>query len=91
MRLNVKAVAPIFRDKDDTQFVVHDIDESADPKYYGQLHYSGAWIIAEFTTDTTLRYAVGNPKAYPTDDDYPTAWAARTGLTYDYINNILPE
>jgi hypothetical protein len=82
MRLYKNTLNGFTKWQDDSEYITHDIDEAADPKYYGALHYSGAWIITKFTGGIELRYAIGR-------ENYTTAWTGRAGLTYDYINNII--
>ena len=63
-----------------TNYVTSDVDESSNPRYYGYLSNTGAWIIMEQNTATgAVRYAQGK-------SDYPTNYTGRTGLTYTYYN-----
>lgn len=63
------------------QYKVNDVDESADPKYYGFSDKDGKWYILENTSDSAFRYSKG-------DDDYSTNWTNRASLTYDLFHNI---
>lgn len=60
-------------------YFVSDVDEAADPKYYGFLTKAGEWYILKNTNDTTFRYISGT-------SDYPTNWTNRASLVYDYYN-----
>jgi hypothetical protein len=59
-----------------------DIDESADPKYYGFLRADGHWyIIQNNSAAGTFRYVSGAT-------DYIISWTGRAGLTYGYFDSI---
>lgn len=63
------------------KYYVSDVDESANPKYYGFLDVNGSWYIMRNTSDQEYRYFKG-------DSDYPTNWTNRASLSYDYYNEI---
>lgn len=83
MFVSDKVTPAIIRTATDLgRFTISDIDDAANPKYYGYIDKEGSWyIMEENTTNKSFRYAVG-------DTDYPTNWTARAGLTYDYYNNV---
>ena len=61
---------------------ISEVDDAANPKYYGFLGFSGRWyIMKEDTTTKTYRYAAGT-------SNYPTAWTNRASLTYDYFDQV---
>jgi len=61
---------------------ISEIDDSGTTTYYGFTNKSGGWLIMREDTDSTsFRYAKGNV-------DFPTAWAGRTNLKYDYYYNL---
>ena len=64
------------------EFLVHDIDESGDPKYYGFAAPDGGFIVMEVTNDTAYRYYIGR-------GTYEAAWTGRAALSYDYVYNLL--
>lgn len=65
------------------EFVVHDLDEASDPKYYGFVGKDDHWYIIEYTEASgTFRYASRKNNG---NTDYPDAWTGRAGLTYGYI------
>lgn len=58
-------------------YSISDIDDSADPAYYGFLSADGSWYILRETSSTgAYRYAKGTT-------DYSTNWTNRATLTYD--------
>lgn len=67
------------------KYKVADVDDDdATTKYYGFTDITGAWyIMKEFVNGIIdeYRYTKG-------DDAYTTNWTARSGLTYNYFNNI---
>ena len=64
------------------EYMVHQADESSDPRYYGYVDHRGAWIIMQQTIATGAhRYASGK-------SDFPTNWTGKAGLSYDYYNNL---
>lgn len=66
-------------------YVATDVDETADPKYYGFVDASGKWYIMQSTTTGSVmafRYAAGN-------SGYAAAWSGKTGLTYKIINEVV--
>jgi len=63
-------------------YQVSDIDEAADPKYYGFLRPDGSWLIMEITTGTDVRYSRGKT-------GYIASWAGRALLTYDYYDEVI--
>ena len=64
-------------------YVAHDIDTANDAKYYGFLEGTGSWyIMKEVTSAGSYRFCVGTA-------DYSTAWTARAGQTYTYIDLLL--
>ena len=64
------------------KYKASDVDEAADPKYYGYVDVNGAWYIMEKNVAAgTFRYIKG-------DEDYSTNWAAHSGLEYDHFNEV---
>ena len=62
------------------EYLIHNMDEAADTKYYGFLSHIGGWIIMQLVTSTgVILYCKGK-------DNYVTSWTGRAGLTYNYIN-----
>lgn len=65
------------------EYVIHEVDESADPRYYGYADHRGNWIIMRQNQATGgHRYASGK-------NDFPTNWTGKAGLDYDYFYNIV--
>jgi hypothetical protein len=63
-------------------YKVADLDDSANPAYYGYINASGAWyILKEDKTTGAYRYTKG-------DSAYSTAWTDRASKTYGYFNVI---
>lgn len=58
-----------------------DIDETADPAYYGSVDKDGRWKIISITVAGAIRYVAGT-------SNYLTAWTNRASQTYDYYYNI---
>jgi hypothetical protein len=69
------------------EFLIHDLDESGDPAYYGFLNRSGQWYIIEATSETTFRYA-SQESVGSSNRAYTDAWTNRASLSYDYLSNI---
>lgn len=64
------------------KYKISDIDDAADPKYYGFITADGHWyILEENTAAKTYRYAAGT-------SEYTTAWTGRAGLTYYYYYEV---
>lgn len=64
-------------------YMVHDVDDTNDTKYYGLLNNIGQWYITkEVTSEKTYRYCVGK-------SNYPTNWTNRASLTYNYWNLVI--
>jgi hypothetical protein len=62
-------------------YKITDIDDSADPSYYGFVEKDGRWFIMQRTDATgSYRYMAGS-------SDYATNWGNRAILAYDYYNN----
>lgn len=61
------------------KYQISDVDESADPKYYGFLEVSGKWYIMRNTSDQSFRYVTG-------DSGYVLNWTNRASLAYDYFD-----
>jgi len=65
-------------------YEVADIDDENEPSpnYFGYVDMDGNWYIMEEDQSAgTYRYFKGT-------SDYPTNWATRSGLAYDYYYNI---
>ena len=63
-------------------YMISDVDDASNPKYYGFADREGGWyILKEDTTDKTYRYCKGT-------SDYTTNWTNRASSTYDYPFNI---
>src|SRR3990167_8166199 len=62
------------------RYKIEDIDDDAEPNYYGfTTHYGGWYILKEF--NNSYRYATG-------ENEYGQNWDDRVGLPYDYLFNI---
>ena len=67
-----------------TEYLIHNLDDSNDTKYYGFVDFRGAWIIMKEVTSTGIfTYCVGK-------QSYATNWTGRAGLTYGAINAVMP-
>lgn len=62
-------------------YEISEIDDAATPAYYGFVHKTGAWYISREDANGSYRYVKG-------PSDFPTAWANRATLTYDYFDNV---
>lgn len=61
-------------------YVVADLDEAGDPKYYGFVNAQGVWYILAVA-------AAGSFKYYRDSSiSYATGWAARATPTYNYFH-----
>jgi len=61
---------------------ISDIDESADPAYYGYLDIEGNWYIMEYNAASgTCRYKSGTTA-------YTTNWTGRALLVYGYFDAV---
>ena len=79
---DVRVSISLFQ-KAQMDFIIHQADESSNPKYYGYLSGIGTWIIMQQNTATGAhRYAVGKT-------DFSTNWTGRAALSYDYFNLII--
>ena len=68
--------------KNDMPFHIHQVDETADPRYYGYVSHISSWIIIQENRATgATRYVVGK-------QNFSTNWTNRAALSYDYINNL---
>lgn len=66
----------------DEIFQLSDMDDSSDPKYFGYISSTGAYIIIQETTSAgTYRYAGAL-------SGYTTAWTGRAALSYGYYNAL---
>jgi hypothetical protein len=66
------------------KYKIHEGDDTGTINYYGYVEPGGSWYIMKedlTVAPNTYRYIAG-------DGDYATNWSGRTGLTYDYLNNI---
>lgn len=61
-------------------YEISDIDDDAEPNYYGYLKSDGSWYIMK-EVSSTYRYCKG-------DDGYATVWTGRASQSYDYFNVI---
>jgi hypothetical protein len=74
----IKGIVPI------EGYQLADKDDDASPNYYGFVNAEGHWYILKEELspgNDTYRYTKGTK-------DYPTNWANRTTLTYDYFYNV---
>lgn len=63
-------------------YQANDLDEAADPAYYGFENADGKWIIKRLSDSAgTIRYAKG-------DSDYSTAWTGRAGQSYATFGSV---
>jgi hypothetical protein len=63
-------------------YKISDVDDAADPQYYGNVAHDGAWYILKVNvTAKSYRYMSGK-------ENYPTAWTNRSSLGYDYFDAI---
>lgn len=63
-------------------YLVSDMDDASNPKYYGFLAKDGSWyIMKNDETAKSFRYVKG-------DSDFITNWTNRTSLNYDYVNRV---
>lgn len=63
-------------------YMISDIDDGSNPKYYGFIDRDSNWyILEENTTNKTYRYVKGV-------SGYTTNWTNRASLTYDYFNTV---
>jgi hypothetical protein len=68
------------------QYKISDMDDAADPKYYGFINKDGDWyIVQENTASKTYRYCKGSGNY---DTATTGAWATRASLVYDYFNKV---
>jgi hypothetical protein len=64
-------------------FLIHDIDESGDPRYYGYSNSDGSWVIQEYNEGNgTFRYQSGKR-------NYSTNWTNKASLSYDYLSEVV--
>jgi hypothetical protein len=64
------------------RYKISDVDDAADPKYYGFVDSVGHWYIQrEDTALKQYRYARGRK-------NYATAWAGRAALDYDLFSVV---
>ena len=64
-------------------YKIADVDDTADPKYYGYTDEHGGWMIMkEVTAAGTFRYRIGR-------SGYAAAWVGRAaGAAYDYYQDL---
>jgi hypothetical protein len=62
-------------------YEISEIDDAASPAYYGFVHKTGAWYISREDETGSYRYTSGT-------NDFPSNWALRPTLTYDYFDNV---
>lgn len=64
-------------------YKISDVDDgNLDTNYYGYIRYDSNWyIMKEDVVNKTYRYTFGA-------SSYPTSWANREALTYDYFNTM---
>jgi len=66
-----------------TEYLAHNLDQTADTKYYGFVDYRGSWVMQQMVTSTgVIRYCVGK-------QNYETNWANRASLTYAVLNTAI--
>lgn len=64
------------------EFQASDVDEAANPRYYGFLSIDGKWLIRQLNTATgAIRYAKGSK-------NYSTNWTNRASLSYSYYSEV---
>lgn len=67
-----------------TEYLIHNLDEANDTKYYGFVDYRGAWLVMKLVTSTgVITYAVGKQA-------YATNWTGRAALTFGLISAVMP-
>lgn len=64
-----------------SRYAITDMDDSADPAYYGYVDQAGNWYIMRMTTAGEVRYAKGA-------SGYAAAWADKAGQSYGLFNAI---
>jgi hypothetical protein len=65
-------------------WVCSDMDESADPRYYGFVDKTGSWYIMRQAVSTgQFRFASGS-------SGYVLAWTNKDSQSYDYYFNTFP-
>ena len=80
--LDVRPSTTLFS-KNAMPFVIHEAQETGNPRYYGYISGIGSWIIMQQNTSTGAhRYAAGKT-------DFATSWTGRTSLTYGYFPDII--
>ena len=62
-------------------YEVSQVDDTSIPAYYGFVDKDGNWYIAKEGAGGEYRYYAGS-------SDFATNWTNRSGLQYDYFNNI---
>jgi hypothetical protein len=62
-----------------SRYAITDMDDAADPAYYGYVDQVGNWYIMRMTTAGEVRYAKGA-------SGYAAAWTARAGQSYGLFN-----
>lgn len=76
------AQSSLHSSKNGHTYYIHEVDESADPRYYGYADHMGSWIIMQQTIATGAhRYATGK-------SSFPTNWTGKAVLDYDYYYNL---
>lgn len=80
MHITAKALETYYREQGLADYAIHDVDDTDEvyPKYWGSVHYSGAFIIMRQSDESTYRF-------YRDYDSYKTSWIARATLDYEYI------
>lgn len=69
----------------DSEYHPSDVDDAADPKYYGFTTSNGDWYVLKVDGES-YTYAV--PEYNTTYSDYPSAWSSRAVLTYSEFFEI---
>ena len=65
-------------------FLLCNVDESGDPKYYGYESPAGSWIVMRSVGSITFKYAYGH-------GNYEGNWLDKANLTYDVPSVIFTD
>lgn len=64
-------------------YLLHEANETSNPRYYGYVSHLGSWVIIRQNTSTgQTRYAVGK-------QNFSSAWTDKENQDYDYFNLVI--
>ena len=70
-------------------YKTHDTnDNTTDILYVGKIHPNGDWLIQKVDSTSNLQIRYASHKNNTEYEDYASAWAAKTSLTYSTIDQV---